>query len=291
MFAKAECIGCLEALARRTAGLAAPGTVKQEEILNQGLAYLNRNFSYTQIPTHLAGEMQRIIRTAGKNKDPFATVKEKEMKIARELAEKTVFTTESSLDALIAFAARGNSIDFFLSLERLQEEMVKPVTLARDDTCWLYPLLEGFKRAGRRKTILYFADNAGECYFDLPLVTALEEFADVIYVVKENPVQNDLTLKDLESSGIRNKFKNVITTGTDSPGLDLSLVRKGFYDVLAKADLLFAKGMGYYETLPELPLPGPVFLLFKAKCSPIAESLNVPLNSYVALWFSKQDDS
>lgn len=287
MRAKAECIGCLEDLARRTAGLAAPDTVKREEILNQGLAYLNRNFSCEQIPTRLAGEMQRIIRTAGKNKDPFATVKEKEMKIARELAEKAGSAPKSSLDALISFAAKGNSIDFFLSLENLREEMDKPVILARDDTPVLYLLLESFKQAGKRKTILYFADNAGECYFDLPLITALEEFANVIYVVKENPVQNDLTLKDLESSGIRDKFKNVITTGTDSPGLDLSLAPERFYGVLTKADLLFAKGMGYYETLPELPLPGPVFLLLKAKCPTIAESLNVPLNSYVAL-MSKQ---
>ncbi len=283
MRAKAECVGCLEDLARRTAELAAADPVKKEEILNQGLAYLNQNFSCEQIPTRLAGEMQKIIRTAGKNKDPFATVKTKEMKIARELAEKTGFALESSLDALISFAARGNSIDFFLALENLREEMDKPVTLARDDTPGLYSLLKSFKQAGKRKTILYFADNAGECYFDLPLITALEEFADVIYIVKENPVQNDLTLKDLESSGIRDKFKNVITTGTDSPGLDLSLAPEGFYDVLAKADLLFAKGMGYYETLPELSLSGPVFLLLKAKCSPIAESLNVPLNSYVAL--------
>jgi uncharacterized protein with ATP-grasp and redox domains len=41
--------------------------------------------------------------------------------------------------------------------------------------------------------------------------------------------------------------------------------------------------MGYWETLSELPARGKVFHLLKAKCGPVARSLGVPLNSYVAL--------
>jgi hypothetical protein len=48
------------------------------------------------------------------------------------------------------------------------------------------------------------------------------------------------------------------------------------------ADLVLAKGMGYWETLSELPAEGKVFHLLKAKCRPVAASLGVSLNSYVA---------
>jgi hypothetical protein len=47
--------------------------------------------------------------------------------------------------------------------------------------------------------------------------------------------------------------------------------------------LVLAKGMGYWETLSELPAQGKVFYLLKAKCKPVADSLGVALNSYVAL--------
>jgi damage-control phosphatase, subfamily I len=45
--------------------------------------------------------------------------------------------------------------------------------------------------------VLYLADNAGELYFDLPFVKWMKQFAQVIYVVKPSPVQNDLTLEDV----------------------------------------------------------------------------------------------
>ena len=282
MRAQKECFPCLEGLARRTAGLAVPAGAAREDVFQKGLTYLTQHFSAEQIPTRLAGEMQRIMRAAAENKDPFRTAKEKEMQIARRLAEEIRPSLGNDLQALIAFAAKGNSIDFFLDSGQMREEITKPAPFARNGTDALRGLLEDLQKFPERKKILYFADNAGECYFDLPLVQKLEDFADVTYVVKENPVQNDLTLRDLERSGIKDRFKRVMTTGSDTPGLDLTLVSKEFFETLVCADLLLAKGMGYYETLPELGVPAPVFFLLKAKCPPIARSLNVPLNSYVA---------
>jgi len=282
MHAQEECYACLRGLAKRTAELAAGNPAQSDRFLEEGLAYLDRNYSSTQIPTRIAGEMQRLIRAAASNPDPFFVVKQREMKMAGELAREAQVTLGDDLYSRIAFAARGNSIDFFVEVKELRKEQQKPVTFIRNDLDVLQSFLENLKNARECKKILYFADNAGECYFDLPLVNKLEEFAEVTYVVKESPVQNDLTLKDLERSGIREKFKRVISTGSDTPGLDLDLVSGEFCAALAGAGLLLAKGMGYYETLPQLCSVVPVFLLLKAKCLPIARSLDVPLNSYVA---------
>ncbi len=283
MRASKECLACLEDLTKRTAGLAVSDLQKREEVLFKSISFLKRNFSLDLAPAYLAGEIQRNIRKAGKNEDPFAAVKEKEMSIARRIAGDLGEKLENNLDSLINFAALGNSLDFFMDPDTLQDELSKPVKLAINDVDRLQDILVYYGKCQDRKKILYFADNTGECFFDLPLLTYLEKYTDVFYVVKESPVQNDLTLQDLAQSGIREKFYRVATTGTDSPGLDLDNASPEFSRLIGQADLLFAKGMGYYETLPELCLPKTTFFLLKTKCHPIANSLKVPLNSYVGL--------
>jgi uncharacterized protein with ATP-grasp and redox domains len=131
--------------------------------------------------------------------------------------------------------------------------------------------------------LLYLADNAGEVFFDLPLLRLLRKRASVAYVVKSAPVQNDITLDDIRMAGIEDELGEVLTTGTATPGIDFSLASVGFKKEFDSADLIFAKGMGYYESLSELPAKGIVFYCLRAKCQPVADSLNVPLNSYVAM--------
>jgi uncharacterized protein with ATP-grasp and redox domains len=128
------------------------------------------------------------------------------------------------LRELIKIAARGNGFDFFQDLETLEKQLQDPVELARDDSALLEERLQG--EAPRR--IIYLADNAGEALFDLPLLNRLRERAKVYYAVKGSPVQNDLALIDLERSGFLDRFGNVVTTGTDSPGLDFGKCFGGF---------------------------------------------------------------
>jgi len=101
--------------------------------------------------------------------------------------------------------------------------------------------------------------------------------------VKESPVQNDITRADLEKFGLARELPRVITTGTDTPGVDMDMASEEFKAEFEAADLVLAKGMGYWETLSELPPQGKVFYLLKAKCKPVADSLGVTLNGYVAL--------
>ena len=175
------------------------------------------------------------------------------------------------------FAVRGNAIDFFKDLMTIEEDLARPVVFAIDKTVGVEKKLEAVE------SILYLADNAGEVLFDLPLVRRLQDFAPVTYVVKESPVQNDVTLADLDSFGLAKELPRVITTGTDTPGVDMAVASDEFKAEFETADLVLAKGMGYWETLSELPAQGKVFYLLKAKCQPVANSLGVALDSYVAL--------
>ena len=55
----------------------------------------------------------------------------------------------------------------------------------------------------------------------------------------------------------------------------LSQASAEFKQAFNEATLIFAKGMGYYEALHELPRQGRVFHCLKAKCKPVAKSIVV----------------
>ncbi len=281
-----ECYPCLESLARRCASLAAVDPGKHDEALEAALAYLKENFSLDIISIYLAGEIQRIIRSKSGNSDPFAGVKKEEIALAQHYAKKFAPSAGASLHELVQFAAKGNGFDFFQDLKMLEKQFQEPVEFARDDTAALEKMLQSYASEGSNK-IIYLADNAGECFFDLPLVRYLEEWAVVYYVVKESPVQNDLTVMDLADISIGEQFSNIVSTGTDSPGLDLAGASSQFKKLMGKADLILAKGMGHYETLTEFVLPQPVFLIFQVKCNPVAQTSNLLLNSYAAYFLNK----
>ena len=132
--------------------------------------------------------------------------------------------------------------------------------------------------------VLYLGDNAGEVFFDLPFIKFLRQLVPVVYVVKGAAVQNDVTMEDVRQSGLENDIGDMITTGTATPGVDFALASAEFKHEFANADLVFAKGMGYYESLSELPAEGRILHCLKAKCRPVADSIGVPLNSYLALF-------
>jgi len=95
-------------------------------------------------------------------------------------------------------------------------------------------------------------------------------------------VLNDATLEDVEPSGMGKLADKVVTTGTDAVGLLPKEVSKEFLKVYEDAELVFAKGMGYAETLTELKLTKPHLLLFRTKCNPVANYFCAPRHKNIA---------
>ena len=277
MKATKECYPCLANLVRQAAELATDDPRLMVKAIDQGLKLLGREFSTGKTSIAVATLLHRVVRETTGNGDPYSRMKEAEVDMARSLRRGWQTNHEGSLRNRIVLAVRGNNIDFFKDMKQIKEGLRMPVEFAIDNTLELEGRLEN------AKGILYLADNAGEVFFDLPLVERLEDFAPVTYVVKDSPVQNDVTLDDLEKFGLAEELSRVITTGTDTPGVDMAMASEEFKTEFEAADLVLAKGMGYWETLSELPPQGKVFYLLKAKCKPVADSLGVALNSYVAL--------
>jgi hypothetical protein len=104
----------------------------------------------------------------------------------------------------------------------------------------------------------------------------------VTYVVKGGPVINDATLEDVEFSGMNKLADNILTTGTDAVGLLIKEVSPEFLKAYDAAELVFAKGMGYAETLTEYKLTKPHLLLFRTKCNPVANYFCAPREKNIA---------
>ncbi|HUV53367.1 MAG TPA: ARMT1-like domain-containing protein [Dehalococcoidia bacterium] len=277
MKATNECYPCLANLVRQAAGLATEDPELKAKAIEEGLKLLDREFSTEKVSIAVATPLHRLVRMVTGNPDPYRLMKEAEVDMARSLRKGWRNNPEANLRDYMVLAVLGNNIDFFKDLKQIKKDIGMPVEFAVDHIKELESKLKKTRR------ILYLADNAGEVFFDLPLVEKLQDFAPVTYVVKESPVQNDITLADLKEFGLANELRRVITTGTDTPGVDMAMASDEFKLEFDAADLVLAKGMGYWETLSELKPQGKVFYLLKAKCKPVADSLDVELNSYVAL--------
>lgn len=271
-----ECYSCLESLVHNTAALATADPDLRALAVREGLAVLEREFPRRRIPTQIAGEAQRAVRRVTGNADPYREAKDREMGVAARIITRIRDRFGGDYPGLMRLAALGNAVDFFKDLDTVVARMHSPVDFVLDQTG------EFLKRLDTTRLVLYLADNAAECYFDYPLLTRLAEDTEVFYVLKEGPVQNDLTVDDLVQAGFAAKMQNIITTGTDTPGLDWELAPRQFREVFDRADLVVAKGMGNYESLSEFGPGRKVFHLLMAKCRPVAGSIGVPLDSFVA---------
>jgi len=272
-----ECYDCLGRLICQAGRLATNDELLRQKTVEKATNVLDHEFSSEQISIAIATKLHKIIRDVTGNPDPYRTVKEDELVVAGELFSKVKGHYKDTVNDYIKLAAVANAIDFFRSLDDVAEDIKKPVEFAIDDSQRFEAEL---KKASK---VLYLADNVGEIYFDLPLVKKMRQLVDVKYVVKPSPVQNDATAEDVKEAGLEGEFGAVITTGIASPGVVLDLASNQFRQEFKAADLVFAKGMGHYESLSELPEEGKVFYCLMAKCRPVANSLGIPLNSYVAM--------
>jgi len=277
MKATKECYSCLQRLVHQAAQLATADERLQSEATREGLRILEKWFSCDEVSIVVATELHRVIRGITGNADPYRQMKDSEIAVAQELYREISAENFSHFRDCLELAAKANAIDFFRPLDTVKQDMKKPLSFAIDHS-------EQFEAKLRTaNNILYLADNAGEALLDLPLITLMGKSAQVTYVVKASPVQNDITSEDLRRAGIGDKFNRVITTGTATPGIDFSQASHEFKQEFQSADLVFAKGMGYWESLTEFPAQGRVFYCLMTKCQPVADSLKVPLNSYAAL--------
>lgn len=276
MAIRPECYPCLERLVALTVELATSDPAMQRRACQAARQVLDQEFGPEAIPAAIANQCLRIIQQTSGNADPFAGRKAAATAFAERTQQLLAPAYGDDLEALLRLAAVGNALDFFRGEAEVSREMLNPVDFGVSH-------LPDFSQEldGSSGLLLYLADNAGEQFFDLPLVARLrQEGWQVIYVVKGGPIQNDLTREDLAASGLTEALKPVADTGARTVGLELSQASPEFQELYGSAQIILAKGMGHFETMSHLHDPRLWFLL-QAKCGPVAQSLGVDRNAFV----------
>ncbi|MEM2999649.1 MAG: ARMT1-like domain-containing protein [Candidatus Bathyarchaeia archaeon] len=289
MKVEAECASCLLARATVEVYEATTNPALRFRAIHEVIKLLNREFRPTVIPADIGTKRDRLIKRLTGNNDPYKRSKkmsnEKAMKMlpyARKIVA-TGYTQQERFKKACLCAIVGNIMEFdipghkfsFNTLTKTFRDAAKDLVV--DDIDKAYEL------AKKANSVLYLADNAGEIVFDTLLVEQLKNMGlKVTYVVKGGPVINDATLEDVEFSGMDKLADNILTTGTDAVGLLKNEVSPEFLKVYDTAELVFAKGMGYAETLTEYKLTKPHLLLFRTKCNPVANYFCAPRDKNIA---------
>lgn len=271
-----ECRGCLERLVEMTVGLATPDPVIQQQARQASLDIIDREFGPRAIPALIASRFHRAIQEISGNADPLALRKAAETAYLGRMYAQVASAYDNEPLSLLKLAVAGNAIDFFRDEAEVTREILSRIEFGVSH-------LEQFHRARHHDPglLLYLADNAGEQFFDRPLVEYLRNGGrEALYVVKGGPIQNDITREDLYASGLGEALEPVTDTGARTVGLALAEAAPAFRRLYAEARLIIAKGMGHFETLSGQPDPR-IFFLLQAKCAPVAQALGVPLGAFV----------
>jgi len=250
---------------------------------------LNREFKPTSNAAYIGTKRDRIIRQLTSCNDPYKYNKklanEKALKMrphAKKYVESGINQQERFKKACLC-AIVGNIMEFDIPGHKFTlNSMAGAIREATKDLV-IDDIDKAYELAKKAQSVLFLADNAGEIVFDTLLVEQLKNMGlKVTYVVKGGPVINDATMEDAEVSNMDKLADEVITTGCDAVGLQKKEASPEFLKVYDAAELVFAKGMGYAETLTEYKLTKPHLLMFRTKCVPVANYFCVPRDKNVA---------
>lgn len=244
------------------------------------VARLAARWDRSQPPILLGAEAGRSLRRAVGVADPYDA--EKQAANAAALARYAQWKDEVArapdpLLHALRLAAAGNSLDLGLHarLDWTGVDAAAALPFARSD-------YDRFRAAlAAVRGVLYLADNAGEIVLDRILIEELRARGLMVTVaVRGAPTLNDATTDDARAVGL-DKVAEVITTGSDLPGVSLPSSSPQFRTRFRSAELILSKGMGNFEGLSGEQAP--LFFLLQAKCPPVAHEAGVEVGRLIFL--------
>ncbi len=256
MLLKPDCIPCIIKMAVNSVRKLTDDEAVIKELMSQILqipALRGLDWDVTS-PEVITPVMEMIMKTFNTS-DPFKELKAEQNQKGLELyphLKQLVLKSADPLFTAVQLAIQGNGIDLMVSDRSIDVEKVLDKELQQ-------PINENAFLAFRDKLekarlLVYLGDNSGEIVFDRILIETIRSFFDleVVFVVRNVPALNDVTLKEAEQVGM-DQVARVIPNGLDGPvpGTILSRCSSEFRDLFQKADLIISKGGGNFDSLEE----------------------------------------
>jgi len=268
-----ECVSCIVGQSERVCNAINADTILKEKILLH-VSEASKDFNFAQTPPEVASDVYEDMAKMADMPDLYVELKAHATLRAQEFIPSLKVTLQNSDDTLLTLlkiAVAGNVIDLAAEVSfDLDEELEKifHTDFAIDD-------VESLRlQLSQAKTLLYIGDNVGEHIFDYLSIETLQELyptLHVSYMVRGNPIINDVTMKEAKEAGF-DKLCHLIDSGVNTPGFVYNRATQDSRDLFDSADIVITKGMGNYECLSPSPRKNLLYLL-KVKCSVVANSL------------------
>ncbi|MBE0513696.1 ARMT1-like domain-containing protein [Sulfurimonas sp.] len=275
---------CVECIINQSAKVA--NALHADESLSNELissvTKMSKSFSFDDTPPEIASYVYEKMALIARKTDLYDEVKELSTKKALSfvpLLEKELSNSKDKLLTATKIAVAGNVIDLAAEVEfDLEEELEKifDTEFAHND----FALFE--KKLKSAKSVLIVGDNVGEHIFDYMFIQTLKELypcAKYSYMVRGNPIINDVTIKEAKEAGFE-KICKVVDSGVNTPGFTYNRANSYAKELFDTADLVISKGMGNYECMSPSHRRDICFLL-KVKCGVVAASLKKEVGDIV----------
>ncbi len=272
-----DCLPCFLRQVLEASRMVTKDVNLHKKILKESIEVI-KNFENFKTPPELARRIHSIVKSYAKNPDPYKEIKNKSIKMAKQLYTPLKDFLNKQQDRLywaLKISAVGNVMDYGVYSNVNLKDILEKELMQNFAMCDLQAFKDLLKSS---KTILFIGDNAGETVFDKILIEELKGYK-IFYAVRGVPIINDATLEDAFASGL-NECAEVISTGCSLPGIDFKECRKEFLEVFNQADIVISKGQGNYESLSEINKNG-LFFLLKIKCPVIASHIGISVNNYI----------
>lgn len=236
---------------------------------------MSKSFSPDETPPEVASDVYEKMAQLANKTDLYDEVKELSTKKALSFVPFLKEKLQNSKDKFLVatkMAVAGNVIDLAAAVMfDLKEELDKifDTHFAHNDIDLLKEKLQNAKK------VLIIGDNVGEHIFDYLFIEALKELYPDIkfsYMVRGNPIINDVTIKEAKEAGF-DKICELVDSGVNTPGFVYNRANSYSKELFDTADLIISKGMGNYECMSSSHRKEICFLL-KIKCDVVASSLN-----------------
>ncbi len=243
---------------------------------------MSKSFSYNDTPPEIASYVYEKMALIAQKTDLYDEVKELSTKKALSfvpLLKKELSNSKDKLLTATKIAVAGNVIDLAAEVEfDLEEELDKIfyTEFAHNDFAFFEKKLQS------AKSVLIIGDNVGEHIFDYMFIQTLKELYPSVkyfYMVRGNPIINDVTLKEAQEAGFE-KICKVVDSGVNTPGFTYNRANPYAKELFDMADLVISKGMGNYECMSPSHR-GNICFLLKVKCSVVAASLQKEVGDIV----------
>jgi len=204
---------------------------------------MSKDFSFNDNPPEIASYVYEKMAELANKTDLYDDVKALSTTKALSFVPLVKQKINSSTDKLLTAtktAVAGNVIDLAAAVEfDLEEELEKIY-----DVDFAYNDFEVFKKKlNEAKTVLVIGDNVGEHIFDYVFIEALQDLYPKIefsYMVRGNPIINDVTIKEAREAGF-DSLCNLVDSGVNTPGFAYTRANKESQELFNNVDLVIAK--------------------------------------------------